>query len=282
MTDGIEKYEEFRFPKHRELLGTLESLGPRHPIQVLAEFDVTKARKCLRDYKERTGQGLSFTAWLIKCLAQAVGEDKKVQAYRKGKKLIVFEDVDVGFTIERESGSEGMIVGSIIRKANEKTVLQIHDEVRAAQGEKATHGVIVGEKEEARLAGRFQSVPGFVRRIMVSRYRRDPFVRKRTQGTVGISSVGNVVGESQGFSGFPLGSGPYPLWLTVGNISRKLGLVDGKAEACDYLPANVVFDHDVIDGADATRFLARLGELLAEAYGLESQSEESRVTFPKE
>ena len=271
MTDKVGKYKQFHFPTHRELLGTLESLAPKHPIQVLMEFDVTKARKYLHGYRERTGQGLSFTAWLIKCLAQAVGEDKKVQAFREGKKLIVFDDVDVGFTIERESGSEGMIVGSIIRKANEKTVIQIHDEIRAAQEEEATHGVIVGEKEEARFTGRFQSMPGFIRRVVIWRYRRDPFLRKKTQGTVGISSVGNVVGETQGFSGFALGSGPYPLWLTVGNISRKPGLVDGQVEACDYLPISVVFDHDVIDGADATRFLARLGALLTEAYCLESQ-----------
>jgi len=42
----------------------------------------------------------------------------------------------------------------------------------------------------------------------------------------------------------------------VGPISRKVGLVDGHAEPRDYLPMTVMFDHDVVDGADAFRFMA--------------------------
>jgi pyruvate/2-oxoglutarate dehydrogenase complex dihydrolipoamide acyltransferase (E2) component len=59
-------------------------------------------------------------------------------------------------------------------------------------------------------------------------------------------------------------------WFTVGVISRKPGLAAGRIEARDYLPLSVVFDHDVVDGGDAARFLSRLGELLREGYRLES------------
>ena len=55
----------------------------------------------------KTGEKLSFTGWVIKCVAQAVNEHKEVQAIRKGKKkLIVFDDVDVGMVIERQLKSE--------------------------------------------------------------------------------------------------------------------------------------------------------------------------------
>ena len=94
-------YKEFRLPKHRELLGNLASLTPKHPIQTLVEFDVSEARAQILKHKEKTGETLSFTAWLIKCVAQAVSEYKQVQAYRKGKRMIVFDDVDVGFAMER-------------------------------------------------------------------------------------------------------------------------------------------------------------------------------------
>ena len=269
MADDNGKYKEFRFPKHRELLGTLAGLGPKHPIEVLTEFDVSKARACIRKHKEKTGETLSFTAWLITCIAQAVSEYKQVQAYRKGRRLIVFDDVDVGFTMERESKNGGMVAGAIVRQANEKTVRQIHEEIRASQTEDVTHGPIVGEEKEAKFAGFIQSMPGILRRVAVWRYRRDPFLRKKTQGTVGITSVGTILGESAGMLAFPIVSGPYPLFFGVSGTTKKPGIGDNRIEVRDYLPMSVMLDHDAVDGAEAARFLSRLGELLKTAYGLE-------------
>src|SRR5438045_9497375 len=68
----------------------------------LLEVDVTRARTFLREYKANTGESLSFTAFLIACLAKAVEEHKAVQAYRKGsKRIVLFEDVSVYTAIER-------------------------------------------------------------------------------------------------------------------------------------------------------------------------------------
>jgi pyruvate/2-oxoglutarate dehydrogenase complex dihydrolipoamide acyltransferase (E2) component len=269
VTDNIGKYNEFRLPKHRELVGIFASLAPKRPMQALAEFDVTKARAYFTEYKEKTGQNLSFSAWLIKCVAHAIDQYKDVQGFRKGKKLIVFDDVDVWLTIERKTGSEGKIRAWVVRKANEKTVLQIHQEIRAAQEAQALPDTVTKESEGGASTGPSPSMPSFIVKLGVWRYKRDPFRRKMAQGTVGMTSVGNIVGETSGFWGFPIVSGPFPLWFTIGVISRKPGLVADRIEARDYLPLSVVFDHDVVDGGDAARFLSKLGELLSEAYGLE-------------
>ena len=161
-----------------------------------------------------------------------------------------------------------MVTGAIVRKANEKPLRQVNEEIRAAQTEKTTRGTI-WEREEARLAGFFQSMPGAVRGLAVWWYRRNPFLRKRTQGTVGMTSVGNILRAISGMWGFPIVSGPYPLYFGLGGISRKAGVVDNdRIEVREYLPMSVMFDHDVVDGADAARFLGRLGELLKEGYSL--------------
>ena len=65
----------------------------------LLEVDVTSAKQFIKGYQARTGELLSFTGYLILCLARAVDENKAVQAYRKGRKqLVVFDDVHVGIT----------------------------------------------------------------------------------------------------------------------------------------------------------------------------------------
>jgi len=268
VTDNIGKYNEFRIPKHRELVGAFASLAPRRPMQALGEFDVTRAMKYFHEYKERTGQNLSFSAWLITCVAHAISQYKDVQGFRKGKKLIVFDDVDVWLTIERKTGSEGKVRAWIVRKANEKTVMQIHQEIRAAQEAETSPETVTRKSEAAASTGPSPSMPGFIVKLGVWRYKRDPFRRKVAQGTIGMTSVGNIVGETSSFSGFPIVFGPFPLWFTIGVISRKPGLVADRIEARDYLPLSVAFDHDVVDGGDAARFLSKLGELLSEAYGL--------------
>ena len=140
---------------------------------------------------------------------------------------------------------------------------------RAAQAEKTTYGTVVGEREKGRLAGFFQSMPGALRRLAVWWYKMDPFLRKKTQGKVGMSSVGDILGATSGMWGFPIATAGYPLFFGVGGISRKPGVADGGGiEVREYLAMSVMLDHDVVDGADAARFLGRLGELLKEEYGL--------------
>jgi hypothetical protein len=85
----------------------------------LFEVDVTRARAALRNHKAKTGETLSFTAFLIACLAKAVDEDKTAQAMRKGRKrLLIFDDVDVWTPIERDVGGQKQLLAHIFRSAN--------------------------------------------------------------------------------------------------------------------------------------------------------------------
>jgi pyruvate/2-oxoglutarate dehydrogenase complex dihydrolipoamide acyltransferase (E2) component len=113
----------------------------RHNMYALLEVDVTTPKKFIDEYKTATGKSLSFTGYLITCLARAVAEDKAVQAYRKGsKKLVMFNDVDVGFMIELKQGEKRILRGHVIRGANRKTYREINEEIRAVQESQATSG----------------------------------------------------------------------------------------------------------------------------------------------
>ena len=74
MTD-VGTYEERPFPKIREIIVDIVEQGLRkHHMRGLLELDVTKARESIRKHKKETGETLSFTGWIIKCIGQAVSQ----------------------------------------------------------------------------------------------------------------------------------------------------------------------------------------------------------------
>lgn len=253
--------------KGREMTGEMFDEAPaKHLVSGLVELDVTRTREFMHSHKEKTGETLSFTGWLVKCIGQAVTEHKEVQAYKKGKKkLIVFDDVDIGITVERTVRGQKVPVGYIVRKANEKTFRQIHDEIRAAQAQKVD-GALLGESSGARFVRIFQSMPRFLRKIVWWRFRKDPFLKKKVMGTVGITAVG-MFGNIGGWP-IPFLRGFQTLGFGIGGISKRPGVANDKIEIREYLNMIVMFDHDVVDGAPAARFVARLAELIQEGFGL--------------
>jgi pyruvate/2-oxoglutarate dehydrogenase complex dihydrolipoamide acyltransferase (E2) component len=62
------------------------------------------------------------------------------------------------------------------------------------------------------------------------------------------------------------------LCLTVGGITRKPGLVEGRIEPREYLALTATIDHDVVDGAPAARFARHLREVIEGAAVLEARS----------
>src|SRR5690606_5136205 len=68
----------------------------KHMIHGLIEFDVTGPRRWLRAHKERTGESLSFTAFVLHCVGAAVAEDPMIHACRDWRgRLVLFDDVDI-------------------------------------------------------------------------------------------------------------------------------------------------------------------------------------------
>lgn len=254
-------YQVVAFPKiRRVMINFMHEAQRQHSVHALIEVDVTKPRQRLRAYKAITGESLSFTAFIITCLAKAVDENKSVQAYRKGRhQLIVFDDVDVITMVEREAGGQKMPADHIIRAANKKTFREIHNEIRAAQAEKV---------EKFKWMERFALLPTFVMGLVWWALRHDPHLRKRFGGTVGVTSVGMFgIGAGWGIT-IPYG----PLTLVLGGIDDKPGVVDGRIEIREYLYMTISFDHAIIDGAPAARFTQRLKELIENGFGLEEIS----------
>jgi pyruvate/2-oxoglutarate dehydrogenase complex dihydrolipoamide acyltransferase (E2) component len=260
MKQKHDDYQVVPYPKIRRFLAVAGRAFQHKPmIHGLIEVDVTMARAHLRDHQAKTGESLSFTAFLIACLAKAVDENKSVQAFRKGRKhLVLFDDVDVATMIERDMAGQRQPIAYTIRAANRKTFREIHHEIRAAQVEdvaKALEGM--GIKASLIL-------PIFLSRFLMMWMPRYPQLLKKYRGTVEVTAVG-MFGNGAGW-GIPPATPT--LAITVGGIGEKPGVVDGHIAIREYLSLTISFDHEMIDGAPAARFTQRLKDLIESGYGL--------------
>jgi len=264
--NNIGHYEITEFPKGR--IPTLDflSLGDKkHYVKGLIELDVTNGRNKIREHKKNTGEKISFTAWLLKCIGQAANEYKDVHSIMKGKnKIIKFEDVDISITIEKDVDGKKTPMPLIIRKTNKKTVKQINDEIRAAQLEKVTGATVLGNHKVKNKVKYYLSFPRFLRRYLIKRRLKDPIKVKQFMGTIIVTSIG-MFGN---LYGWPIPTTNHPLAFGIGSIKKRPGIIKDKIEIREYLTVTVLFNHDVVDGAPATRFVSRLAELLDSEFGL--------------
>lgn len=252
-------------PGRRVWLNALHLSGPTYWMYGLLEVDVTIPRQWIVEHKAQTGEKMSFTGFLVCCLARAVDENKEVQAYLKGRKqFIIFDDVDVGVTVEHKGAEKGKLMGLIIHSANHKTCREIHEEIRQTQSASVPRGRGMPRwfLKAMLLPWPFSSL---VRSLMAVSTRRNPAIRVAAAGTVMVTAVGMF---GKGNSGWGITTGPHSLGMIVGSIAWKPAVVEGRIEPREILNLTLTFDHDVVDGAPATRFTRRLIELIESGYGL--------------
>ncbi len=231
----------------------------KHLIHGLVEFDVTQPRAILREHKHRAGEAISFTAFVAYCLGQAVAKHRQLHAYRSWRgQLILFDDVDVQgiFAVQAEGGPE-KILPHILRATQQRTVRNLHDDIRAFQ---AGHGA----SPEAHSMGWFVRLPGPIRRAVYWACLRNPPVFKQIMGTVSLTAIG-MFGSGGGW-GLPVPA--HSLQITLGGIAEKPGVVEHRIEIREYLSVTISLDHDVVDGAPAARFVQCFKELIEQGAGL--------------
>ena len=251
------------FPLSRRLvLDAMHAGSRKHMIHGLVEYDVTEPRRLLREYKARTGESLSFTAFVLHCVGAAVAEDKMVHACRDWRgRLVLFDDVDVNTIIEIELEGRRFPLAYVVRAVNRRSVRELHDEIRhVQQNPDRSHG-----EQTLSLMRWYVRIPGFLRGLVYRILPLNPHWLKRIGGTASVTAVG-MFGEGGGW-GIPISL--YTLNLTLGGIATKPAVVDGQIVPRELLSVTLSFDHDVVDGAPAARFVERLRRMVEGAEGLE-------------
>ena len=256
------------FPRMQSIVRTIARVA-RHKyiIRGLVEIDVTRARQLILEHKARTGESLSFTAFLAACVGHAVEMNKSVQAYRNWRhQLVLFDEVDINIQVERDMQGQRSSLPLIVRAANRKTVHALHEEIRAAQAHSMS-----SREVKAYMHTWVTLLPSFVQQMLFWVASKSPHLTKQNMGTVELNAIGMF--GSRGGWGMHI---PFhTLSIVVGGIARKPGIVDERIKLRDYLSMTINFDHDMIDGAPAARFTQQLIDLIESGYGLPDSTVES-------
>jgi pyruvate/2-oxoglutarate dehydrogenase complex dihydrolipoamide acyltransferase (E2) component len=236
------------FPSSRRAVTAAVRAGRRIvPMHGLLEVDVTDARRLLTGHEPP----LSTTAFVVAAVARAVAAHPEVHAYRNWRgRLVRHRHVDVQTLVEvpTEQGPFGLV--HVVRDADVRPVADISAELRGIAADPASTGAGRALQRLAPVAGR---VPG-VFPAMYAVMRRSVRAHQLA-GTVQVTAVGMFAGGG-GFALAPptLAS----VLVVVGGMSRRPRVVGEEIAVRDVLDLTVTVDHNVVDGAPATRFSADL------------------------
>jgi pyruvate/2-oxoglutarate dehydrogenase complex dihydrolipoamide acyltransferase (E2) component len=241
------------FSSNRQMVAVSSTVArEKNTIHLMTEVDITKPRELLAEHRERTGEGLSLTAYIVTCLARALADFPLFNSFRKGGQLIVFEDITISVAFEREIDGESVPEPIGIQAINRKTYREVNNELRAFQSRSDERiGTATG-------TAWIRFIPSFLLRTFTRLAYGNIHVWQRF-GVIGVTAIGMF------------GSGPtwlVPLTSTtvtvaVGSIAKRTALIDGSLQARENLCLTVSFDHDIIDGAPAARFTKRFAEILS-------------------
>jgi hypothetical protein len=251
-------------PKDHEIVDLPESrlatldLGrlykDKHYMFALLEVDVTLARQAARSLRSQ-GESVSFTAWMIKAIGNAIARNRTVQSIALDKnRNIVFESVDIAIPVEKTVDGTPVPIPLLVREANTKTARAIQQEIDAARGQSMVDekDFILGNHPFSKASLRvYYALPQWVRLVLMRWLLRNPFRAKRHAGTAIVTTV-NAVGRSAGWI-LPTRN-MHSLGVSLGSITKKPWVVEGEIRIREIMHLTVTFDHDVIDGMPAQRF----------------------------
>ena len=272
MPDHVDtgRFEIFQPKFERQLaIDAFAALPPSHPMVALLELDVTDPLDAIAGLR-RGGTRVSLFAFLVRSIAVAIAEHPDLNLIRHGRRLVRFEDVDVSVPVEVTTPDGKFPREIVIRRAHLQSPAEIYATIEAARTlHQETGSTSAEDRWSRRLMHALRFVPAFIRRRLMRVFMRNAFTVKRRAGTTLVTSVGKFA-SIPGFA-FTFSTGPRAAAFAVGGVVEKPCVVGGRIEARSVLSLSIMINHDLLDGAPAARFAARLRTLVESGAGLQPE-----------
>lgn len=223
----------------------------KNTFHCLTEVDISIPRKIINDYFEKTGIKLSLTAYIVTCLAHTVKDHPLLNSFIKGNKQILLDDITVSVLVERELKGEKVPEPVAIRSAQTKTYYTINKEIREAQNHKGEQLGNLSKTEWIRF------IPGFLLRYFI-KIADNNIKMAKLYGKVAVTAIGMFNKASVWF----VPHGTATVLITVGGINPKPVKEGDIIMEKEHICLTVSFNHDIVDGAPASRFMNQLIETI--------------------
>jgi len=90
----------------RAVIASATVTKEKNSIHSFSEVDITEPRQKIKTHFEKTGEKLSFTAYIVSCLAQTIKDYPKFNSFIKARRLIVLDDITISVLVERDIEGE--------------------------------------------------------------------------------------------------------------------------------------------------------------------------------
>ncbi len=227
-------------------IASASATSRRNTIHNVTEVEISVPRSLMREYQSKGKEAISFTGYIAKCFADTITKYPHFNSFIAGRNIIYINDIVISILVEREINHEIVPEPLVIHNCGNKSLLDIHSEIRGAQRDSGQN------KHLGQLSGNswFRYIPGPFLRAFVRIADKNKKMGTK-YGKLAITSVGMYA--------------KYPIWLiphgsatvllSIGSIHNKPVLINDKVENREHLNLTVSFDHDLIDGAPAARFM---------------------------
>lgn len=221
--DKIEMLTPQRKMIAEHMVASKEISPHAHTVHEVDFSNVVAARKALKaDFAER-GVKLTYTAFLVKAAAQALSEYPTVNASMDDESIVLRGDINVGMAVALD---KSLIVP------------------------------VIDNVDELSLLGVARKVTDIAERARNKRLKPDEV----KGGTFTLSNHG-VFGPE---FGIPIINQPQAAIMSTGAIKKRV-VVDQETDAILVRPTSIwclSFDHRIIDGATADKFMRRMREII--------------------
>lgn len=235
----------------RAVIASATVTKDKNAIHCFTEVDITEPRDLIKKHFEKTGEKLSLTAYIVTCLSNVVKDYPQFNSFTKGRRLILLDDITISVLIEREISGENVPEPVAIKQAQNKTYLQIHKEIREAKKQQSNKLGSLSGQPWIRL------IPVFLLKLFIRIADKNILMAKK-YGKIAVTAVGMYSREPLWF----IPHGTATVLITVGSINKKVIESDNHFVSREHLCITVSFDHDIVDGAPASRFMNQLIETI--------------------
>ena len=206
------------------------SLSVAAQMTSMGEIDMTevmKLRNGLVEQEKTIGARITYTDIFVFAVAKALKDNPIINSSLIDNEIRIWEDVNIAIAVALERGIEGGLIVPVVRNASQKSLPEISREVKSLV-EKARAGKLMPD-----------DVSG---------------------GTFTITNLG-AFGGGWGFI-TPIINQPQSAILGTGTISDRPAVRAGQIVIRPIMTYSFTFDHRVIDGAPAERFMAQVTQML--------------------